>query len=97
MKGLPEHVQVKAALRGVPVPERADLDEDALFLRDFGHSQIWFNRKDIDSLAKELFGSDPGASANVEHPLSAARQKVIDELIGVARPTRIVESRRGTK
>jgi hypothetical protein len=97
MKGLPEHDQVKAALRGVPVPERADLDEDALFLRDFGHSQIWFNRKDIDSLAKELFGSDPGARANVEHPLSAARQKVIDELIGVARPTRIVESRRGTK
>jgi hypothetical protein len=97
MKGLPEHDQVKAALRGVPVLERADLDEDALFLRDFGHSQIWLNRKDIDPLAEELFGSDPGARANVEHPLSAARQKVIDELIGVARPTRIVESRRGTK
>jgi hypothetical protein len=48
-------------------------------------------------LTEKLFGSDPRTRANIEHPLSAPREKVIDELIGVARPTRIVDPRRGTK
>jgi hypothetical protein len=44
-----------------------------------------------------LLGSDPGARANIEHRSSALRQKVIDELGGVARPTRVVDSRCGTE
>jgi len=44
-----------------------------------------------------LFGSDPGTCANIEHPLNAPRQKIIDQLIRVTRPTRIVDSRCGTK
>src|SRR4029077_1988260 len=97
MKGLPEHDEVEAALRGVPVLERTDLDGDALALRDFGHSRIWLNRKHICSAPEELLGSDPGARANIEHRSSALHQEVIDELGGVARPTRIVDSRCGTE
>ena len=97
MKGRPEHDEVEAALRGIPALERADLDGDALFLRNFGHSRIWLNRKDIDPFREQLFGSDPGTRANIEHRLGAVRQEVIDQQVGVARPTRIVDSRRGTK
>jgi hypothetical protein len=97
MKGLPEHDEVEAALRGVPVFERGDLDGDSLTARDFGHSRIRLNRKHIDSLSEKLLGRDPGARANVEHRSSALHQKVVDELGGVARPTRFVDSRRGTE
>jgi hypothetical protein len=77
--------------------ERANLDGDSLVARDFGHSRIWLNRKNIDSPREELLGSDPGACANIECRLRALSQKVIDELGGVARPARIVDSRGGTK
>jgi hypothetical protein len=97
MKGLPEHDEVEAALRGVPVLERGDLDGDSLAARDFGHSRIRLNRKHIDSPSEELLGRDPGACANIEHRSSALHQKVIDELDGVARPTRVVDPRRGTE
>ena len=97
MKGLPEHDEVEVAFRGVPALERADLDGDAFAPRDFGHSRIWLNCKYIDSPPEELLGSDPGARANIEHRSSALRQKVIDELGGVARPTRVVDSRCGTE
>ncbi|MDT5280316.1 MAG: hypothetical protein QOJ20_1511 [Mycobacterium sp.] len=97
MKGLPKHHEIEAALRGVPVLERADLDGDSLAPGEFGHSRIWLNRKHINSPLEELLGSDPGARANVEHRSSAPHQKVIDELGGVARPARVVDSRCGTE
>ena len=97
MKGLSEHDEVEAALRGVPALERTDLDGDSLVPRDFRHSRIWLNRKHIDSPPEELLGRDPGARANIEHRSSALHQEVIDELGGVARPTRIVDSRCGAE
>jgi hypothetical protein len=97
MKGLPEHDEVEAALRGVPVLERGDLDRDSLAPRDIGHSRIRLNRKNISSVGTKLLGGDPGARANVEHPLRALHQKVIDELDRVARPMRVIDWRRGTK
>lgn len=97
MKGRPEQDEVEAALRGAPALERADLDGDALASRDFRHSRIWLNRKHINSPREELFGSDPSTCANIEHRSSALHQKVIDELVGVARPMRIVDSRCGTE
>jgi hypothetical protein len=97
MKGLPEHHDVEAALPGVPTLERADLDTDSLVPRDVGHSGIWLNCKNIDSPREELLGRDSGSGANIEHRLRALRQKVIDELVGVAGPVLIVELRRGTK
>jgi len=97
MKGLPEHHDVEATLRGIPTLERADLDTDSLVPRDVGHSRIWLNCKNIDSPREELLGSDPGTGANIEHRLRALHQKVIDELGGVARPVRIVDLRRGAK
>src|ERR1700694_4060126 len=97
MKGLSEHHEVEAALRGVPALERADLDGGFLVSRDIGHSRIWLNRKNISSLREELLGSDPGTRANIEHRLRAQHQKVIDELGGVARPVNVVHSRGGTK
>ena len=97
MKGLPEHHEVEAALRGVPALERGDLDRDSLAPRDIGHSRIRLNRKNISSLRKELLGSDPGARANVEHGLRARQHKVIDELGRVARPMHVIGSRRGTE
>ncbi len=97
MKGRPEHDEVEAALRGVPALERADLDADSLVPRDVSHARIWLNRKNIDSLRHELLGNDPGTRANIEHRLRSLHQKVINKLIGVARPMRVVDSRCGTK
>jgi hypothetical protein len=97
VKGLPEHDEVEVAVGRVPVLERADLDGYSLVPCDFGHSRIWLNRKDIDSSREELLGSDPGTCANIEHRLRAMRQNVIEELGGVAGPTRIVDARRGTE
>jgi hypothetical protein len=97
MKGLPENDEVEAALRGVPILERTDLNGDSLVPRDFGHSRIWLNRKHIDSPPEELLGSDPGARANIESRSSALHQEVFDQLGGVARPTRVVDSRCGTE
>ena len=97
MKGLPEHHEVEAAPRSIPALERGDLYTDSLAPRDIGHSRIRLNRKDISPFVEELSGSDPGAGADVKHPLSTPRQEVVDQLAGVARPTRIIESRGGTK
>jgi hypothetical protein len=97
VKGLPEHDEVEVAFRRVPSLERAHLDGYSLVPCDFGHSRIRLNRKDIGPFVEELLGSDPGTGANIEHRLSTPRQEVIDQLVGVARPARIVESRRGTK
>jgi hypothetical protein len=97
MERLPEHDQVEVAVRRAPVLERANLDGYSLFLRDSCHSRIRLNRKDIGPFVEELSGSDPGTGANIEHPLSAPRDEVSDQLVGVARPTRIIESRGGTK
>jgi hypothetical protein len=97
MKGRPEHDEVEATLRGVPALELPDLDADSLASRDIGHARIWLNRKNIDSLRDELLGNDPGTRANIEHRLRSLHQKVINELIGVARPMCVVDSRRGTK
>jgi hypothetical protein len=97
MKGLPEHDQVEAALRWPPVLERGDLDRNALVTCDFGHSWIWFNAKHVGSPVEELLGCYPGARANVEHRWSALHQKIVDEFGGVARPTRVVDSRSGTE
>ena len=97
MKGRSEHDEVETALCRVPALERADLDADSLIPRDIGHTWIWLNCKNIDSLRDELLGNDPGTRANIEHRLRSLHQKVINELIGVARPMCVVDSRRGTK
>jgi hypothetical protein len=70
---------------------------NALTLRDVGHSRIWLNCKYIDSPVEELLGRDPGTGANIEHRSRTLQQKVIDELVGIARPTRIVFTRCGTE
>ncbi len=97
MKGRPEHDEVETALRGVPALERADLDADSLAPRDIGHSRIWLNRKNIDSLREKLLGGDPGTCANIERGFGARHQKVIDQLARVARPMRVVDLRHGTE
>ena len=97
MKGRPKSDEIEAALRGVPALERADLNGDALFFRNFCHSRIRLNRKNIGPLRKKLLGRDPGARANVEHRLRALHQKVIDEPGRAARPMRVIDARRGTK
>ncbi len=97
MEGLPEHDQVEVAVRRIPILERAHLDGYSLFLRDSRHSRIRLNSKDIGPFVEELSGSDPGTGANIEHPLSTPREEVSDQLAGIARPTRIIESRGGAK
>jgi hypothetical protein len=62
--------EVEVAFRELPVLKRAYLDGYSLFLRDFRHSRIRLNRKDISPFVEELSGSDPGAGADVKHPLS---------------------------
>jgi hypothetical protein len=49
--------------------ERADLDGDSPDARDFGHSRMWLNRKNIDSPPEELLGSDSCACPNIERRL----------------------------
>src|SRR6476620_7409031 len=97
VKGLPEHDQVEAALRGLPALERGDLDGDTLVPRDVGHPRIRLNREHIDSLREQLLGRDAGARSNIEHRSSTLHQKVINELGRVARPTGVEDSRCGTE
>ena len=97
MKRRSKHDEIEAPLPGVPALEHGDLDGDALLLSDYCHSRIRLNRKNINPFPEQLFGSDPRTRANIEHRLRALRQEVIDQLVGVARPTRIVDARRGTE
>src|ERR1700754_801548 len=97
MKGLSEHDQVEAAVRGGPALESADLDGEGLGPCDLGHARIWLNRKHIGSPLEELLRRDPGTRPNIEHRLRPAHQKVVDEFVRITGPTLVIDLRCGTE
>ena len=96
MKGLPKHDEVETSLRGVPILERAHLDGDAL---PFAISAI----RGSGSTARTLTPLQAVARKRSRYPRQhrARFERHATEghrsTVGIARPTRIVESRRGTK
>jgi hypothetical protein len=94
---LPEHDQIESAIPGCPAFELADLGANPLLGRDSCHSRIGLNRKDIKPFPGKLFRQDASTRAHIEHTLSAQQHKIVNQWIGVARPTRIIGLRRGTK
>jgi hypothetical protein len=62
-----------------------------------GHPGIGLDCKDIGAAFNELARGNPRAGAHIENTASTTFQKVVDELVGVARTVCVIAVCRATK